>query len=89
MSKTLWYTIKNAVPEEMVNISKNVKVVVKKSLTNNKAARIITEEIYKKGKINENSKLKTERKIIYSQLNNKTINDLQEIYKRVAEYKTI
>jgi hypothetical protein len=37
MSKTLWHTIKLEVPKEMVNITKNDKVVVKKSLikTNN------------------------------------------------------
>jgi hypothetical protein len=35
MSKTLWHTIKIAVPEEMVNITKKDKVVVKKSLTKN------------------------------------------------------
>jgi hypothetical protein len=33
MSKTLWHTIKLEVPKEMVNIKKNDKVVVKKSLT--------------------------------------------------------
>ena len=33
MSKTLWHTIKLEVPKEMVNITKNGKVVVKKSLT--------------------------------------------------------
>ena len=33
MSKTLWHTIKIEVPKEMVNITKNDKVVVKKSLT--------------------------------------------------------
>ena len=33
MSKTLWHTIQLEVPKEMVNISKNNKVVVKKSLT--------------------------------------------------------
>ena len=33
MSKTLWHTIKLEVPKEMVNITKNDKVVVKKSLT--------------------------------------------------------
>ena len=35
MSKTLWHTIKIAVPEEMVNITKKDKIVVKKSLTKN------------------------------------------------------
>jgi len=30
MSKTLWHTIKLEVPKEMVNITKNDKVVVKK-----------------------------------------------------------
>jgi hypothetical protein len=37
MSKTLWHTIKLEVPNEMVNITKNDKVVAKKSLnkTNN------------------------------------------------------
>ena len=35
MSKTLWHTIKIAVPAEMVNITKKDKVVVKKSLTKN------------------------------------------------------
>jgi hypothetical protein len=135
MSKTLWHTIKIAVSKEMVNITKNDKVVVKKSLTKNnnisksnkepsikiissdmnkpkiisdgkewnvdelkikmkkakdlgkknegkelkkkmpeeKAAQIITEEIYKKVKYNENSKVKTERKIIYSQLKNRNL----------------
>jgi hypothetical protein len=33
MSKTLWHTIKLEVPKEMVNVTKNDKVVVKKSLT--------------------------------------------------------
>ncbi len=33
MSKTLWHTKKIEVPEEMVNITKNDKVVVKKTLT--------------------------------------------------------
>ena len=33
MSKTLWHTIKIEVPNEMVNITKKDKVVVKKSLT--------------------------------------------------------
>ena len=33
MSKTLWHTIKLEVPKEMFNITKNDKVVVKKSLT--------------------------------------------------------
>ncbi len=33
MSKTLWHTIKLEAPKEMVNITKNDKVVVKKSLT--------------------------------------------------------
>ncbi len=33
MSKTLWHTIKLEVPKEVVNITKNDKVVVKKSLT--------------------------------------------------------
>jgi Asp-tRNA(Asn)/Glu-tRNA(Gln) amidotransferase C subunit len=33
MSKTLWHTIKLEVPKEMVNITKNDKVVIKKSLT--------------------------------------------------------
>ena len=33
MSKTLWNTIKIEVPNEMVNITKNDKVTVKKSLT--------------------------------------------------------
>jgi len=33
MSKTLWNTIKIEVPNEMVNITKKDKVVVKKSLT--------------------------------------------------------
>ncbi len=36
MSKTLWHTIKLEVPKEMVNITKNDKVVVKKSLTKTK-----------------------------------------------------
>ncbi len=35
MSKTLWHAIKIAVPKEMVNITKNDKVVVKNSLTKN------------------------------------------------------
>ena len=30
MSKTLWHTIKLEVPKEMINITKNDKVVVKK-----------------------------------------------------------
>ena len=33
MSKTLWHTTKLEVPKEMINITKNDKVVVKKSLT--------------------------------------------------------
>ncbi len=33
MSKTLWHTIKIEVPKEMVNITKNDIVVVKKTLT--------------------------------------------------------
>ena len=33
MSKTLWHTIQLEVPKEMVNITKNDKVVVKKTLT--------------------------------------------------------
>ena len=33
MSKTLWHTIKLEVPKEMANITKNDKVVVKKTLT--------------------------------------------------------
>ena len=33
MSKTLWHTIKLEVPKEMVNITKNDNVVVKKTLT--------------------------------------------------------
>ena len=33
MSKTLWHTIKLEVPKEMVNITKNDKVIVKKTLT--------------------------------------------------------
>ncbi len=33
MSKTLWHTIKLEVPKEMVKITKNDKVVVKKTLT--------------------------------------------------------
>jgi hypothetical protein len=37
MSKTLWHTIKLEVPKEMVDITKNEKVVIKKSLTINKA----------------------------------------------------
>ena len=36
MSKTLWHTIQLEVPKEMINITKNDKVVVKKSLTINK-----------------------------------------------------
>jgi hypothetical protein len=39
MSKTLWHTIQIKVPKEMVNITKNDKVVVKKSLTINKAKK--------------------------------------------------
>jgi hypothetical protein len=39
MSKTLWHTIKLEVPKEMVNITKNDRVVVKKSLTVNKAKK--------------------------------------------------
>jgi hypothetical protein len=39
MSKTLWHTIQIEVPKEMVNITKNDKVVVKKSLTVNKAKK--------------------------------------------------
>ena len=31
MSKTLWHTIQLEVPKEMVNITKNDKVVVKKN----------------------------------------------------------
>jgi hypothetical protein len=34
MSKTLWHTIKLEVSKEMVKITKNYKVFVKKSLTN-------------------------------------------------------
>ncbi len=33
MSKALWHKIKSEVPKEMVNVTKNDKVVVKKSLT--------------------------------------------------------
>ncbi len=33
MSKTLWHTIKLEVPKEMVDITKNDKVVIKKSIT--------------------------------------------------------
>ncbi len=33
MSKTLWHTMKLEVPKEMVNITKNDKVVLEKSLT--------------------------------------------------------
>ncbi len=39
MSKTLWHTIQIEVPKEMVNITKNDKVVVKKSLTINKSKK--------------------------------------------------
>ena len=39
MSKTLWHTIQIEVPKEMVNITKKDKVVVKKSLTINKAKK--------------------------------------------------
>ena len=34
MSKTLWHTIKLEVPKEMVDITKNGKVTIKKTLTN-------------------------------------------------------
>ena len=34
MSKTLWHTIKLKVPKEMINITKNDKVVVTKHLQN-------------------------------------------------------
>jgi hypothetical protein len=40
MSKTLWHKMKLEVPKEMFNIIKNDKVVVKKSLTINKAKKI-------------------------------------------------
>ncbi len=33
MSKTLWHTIKLEVPKEMVNITKNDKIGIKKALT--------------------------------------------------------
>ncbi len=46
MSKTLWYTIKLEVPKEMVNIAKNDKVVVKKSLTKTKNIRKSNKEPY-------------------------------------------
>ncbi len=36
MSRTLWHTIKSDVLKEMVNITRNDKVVVKKSLTKTK-----------------------------------------------------
>jgi hypothetical protein len=41
MSKTLWHTIQIEVPKEMVNITKNDKVVVKKLLIINKEKNII------------------------------------------------
>ena len=34
MSKTLWKTVKIDVPREMVDITKNGKVTIKKTLTN-------------------------------------------------------
>jgi hypothetical protein len=43
MSKTLWHTIKLEFPKEMVNITKNDKVVVEKSLT-----KMFNEELIKR-----------------------------------------
>ena len=52
MSKTLWHTIKIEGPKEMVNITKNNKVIVKKSLTKTKMIQdmyIASKRIYTNG----------------------------------------
>ena len=128
MSKTLWHTIKLEVPKEMVNITKNDKVVVKKSLTktNNiskankepsikiipgdtNKPKIISdgkqwniEELKLKmkkakelGKKNEGKELKKQipkdkaaniitKEMIFSQLKNKSKEDLLKLYKRLV-----
>ena len=40
MSKTLWHTIKLEVPKEMINITKNDNVVVKKTLTKSSSLKM-------------------------------------------------
>ena len=130
MSKTLWHTIKLEVPKEMVNITKNDKVVVKKSLTKtnniskaNKepSIKIIPgdtnkpkiidngkewniEELKLKmkkakdlGKKNEGKEYKKQmpkdkaskiitKEIVFSQLQNKSKDDLLKLYTRLAIY---
>ena len=130
MSKTLWHTIKLEVPKEMVNITKNDKVVVKKSLTktNNiskankepsikiipgdtNKPKIINdgkewniEELKLKmkkakdlGKKNEGKEYKKQipkdkaaniitKAIVFSQLQNKSKDDLLKLYTRLAIY---
>ena len=130
MSKTLWHTIKLEVPKEMVNITKNDKVVLKKTLTktNNiskankepsikiipgdtNKPKIISdgkewniEELKLKmkkakelGKKNEGKEYKKQmpkdkaskiitKEIVFSQLQNKSKDDLLKLYTRLAIY---
>ena len=124
MSKTLWHTIKIAVPKEMVNITKNDKVVVKKSLTKNNnisksnkepSIKIISSDINKPKIIsdgkewnvdelkikmkkskdlgNKNEETKKDKaakvitkEIIFSQLKNKSKEDLLKLYTRLVIY---
>ena len=124
MSKTLWHTIKIAVPKEMVNITKNDKVVVKKSLTKNNnisksnkepSIKIISSDINKPKIINDgkewnvdelkikmkkskdlgnkNEETKKDKaakvitkEIIFSQLKNKSKEDLLKLYTRLVIY---
>ena len=130
MSKTLWHTIQLEVPKEMINITKNDKVVVKKSLTktnniskSNKepSIKIIPgdtnkpkiidngkewniEELKLKmkkakdlGKKNEGKEYKKQmpkdkaskiitKEIVFSQLQNKSKDDLLKLYTRLAIY---
>jgi hypothetical protein len=130
MSKTLWHTIKLEVPKEMVDITKNDKVVVKKSLTKTKnisksnkepsiqiipgdtnKPKIISngkewdiEELKLKmkkdqdlGKKNAGKEYKKQipkdkaakiitKEIIFSQLQNKSKEDLLKLYRRLVIY---
>jgi hypothetical protein len=130
MSKTLWHTIKLEVPKEMVNITKNDKIVVKKSLTKtnniskaNKepSIKIIPSDTNKPkiisdgkewnieelkikmkkakdlGKKNEGEEYKKQmpkdkaskiitKEIIFTQLKNKSKDDLLKLYTRLVIY---
>ena len=130
MSKTLWHTIKLEVPKEMVNITKNDKVVVKKSLTktnnisksnkepsikiipgdtnkpkiisngkewNIEELKIKMKKSKELGKKNQGKEYKKQipkdkaakiitKEIIFSQLQNKSKEDLLKLYRRLVIY---